>query len=265
MRTPSIVLIAAVVCVASGATTRAFAAQEPERAQSAVIAVEDADQAKPPQGGTTQKPPAQTAKPKPKPTPKLPVGFRFFGAVDSMFMAASETFEAQGGSSMVLGFGAAGEVLNIWRKLFLRVGYSTGSVEGTRGFVVDGDFVSNGIPLKLGVQNFELGVGWRNYLKKHPGIAWYIAGGLNIGTNSQESPDADSGENDSKSGNGFVGTMGFEFALQKKVKNPLFVGFEGAYRSVGGVLGESGGSEGFNESNLGGFSIRGLVGMRFKK
>jgi hypothetical protein len=59
--------------------------------------------------------------------------------------------------------------------------------------------------------------------------------------------------------------VGFEFALQKKVKNPLFVGVEGAFRSVGGVLGESGGSDGFSESNLGGFSIRGLVGMRFKK
>jgi hypothetical protein len=264
MRTPLIVFVAAIVCVASGAPTRAFAGPQQAPAQAGATSSADADQAKPPQGGSTQKPPAQTSKPKPK-TPKLPAGFRFFGAVDSMFMAASETFEAQGGSSMVLGYGAGGEVLNIWQKLFLRVGYSTGSVEGTRGFVIDGDFVSNGIPLKLGVQNFELGAGWRSYLKKHPWIAWYVAGGLNIGTNSQESPDADSGANDSKSGNGFVGTVGFEFALQKKVKNPLFVGFEGAYRSVGGVLGESGGSEGFGESNLGGFAIRGLVGIRFKK
>jgi hypothetical protein len=184
MRTPLIVLVAAVVCVAPVAATRAFAGQEQAPAQAAVISF-------------AQKPPAQTTKPKPK-TPKLPVGFRFFGAVESMSMAASSTFEAQGGSSMVLGFGAGAEVLNIWQKLFLRVGYSTGSVEGTRGFVINGDFVSNGIPLKLGVQNFELGAGWRSYLKKHPSIAWYIAGGLNIGTNSQESPDPEPGDNDSK-------------------------------------------------------------------
>ncbi len=264
MRTPLIVLVAAVVCVAPGAATRAFAGQEQAPVQAAVISSADTDQAKPPQGGSTQKPPAQTTKPKPK-TPKLPVGFRFFGAVESMSMAASSTFEAQGGSSMVLGYGAGAEVLNIWQKLFLRVGYSTSSVEGTRGFVIEGDFVSNGVPLKLGVQNLELGVGWRSYFKKHPSIAWYIAGGLNIGTNSQESPDPEPGDNDSKSGNGFAGTVGFEFALQKKVKNPLFVGLEGAFRSVGGVLGESGGSDGFGESDLGGFSIRGLVGMRFKK
>ena len=241
-----IILIAAVVCVVPGGATSAYA------------------QAKPPQGGTTQKPPAQTTKPKPK-TPKLPVGFRFFGSFESMSMAASDTFEAQGGSSMVIGYGFGAEVLNIWQKLVLRAHYSTGSVEGTRGFVIDGDFVSNGIPLKLGVQNFEVGAGWRSYLKKQPWIAWYVAGGLNIGKNSQESPDPDAGDNDSKSGNGFAGTFGMEFALQKKAKNPLFVGFEGAFRSVGGVLGESGGSEGFGESDLGGFSIRGLVGLRFKK
>jgi hypothetical protein len=264
MRTPLIVLIAAVVCVAPGAATRAFAGQDQPLAQAAVVFPANADQAKPPQGGSTQKPPAQTTKPKPK-TPKPPVGFRFFGAVESMSMAASSTFEAQGGSSMVLGYGAGVEVLNIWQRLFLRVGYSTGSVDGTRGFVIDGDFVSNGIPLKLVVQNFELGAGWRSYFKKHQWIAWYLAGGLNIGTSSQESPDPESGDNDSKSGNGFVGTVGLEFALQKKAKNPLVIGFEGAYRSVAGVLGESGGSGGFGESDLGGFSIRGLIGMRFKK
>jgi len=242
MRTPLIVLVAAVVCVASGAATPALAGQ----------------------GGSTQKPPAQTAKPKPK-TPKLPVGFRFFGAVESMSMTASDTFEAQNGSPILLGYGAGAEVLNIWKKIFLRVGYSTASVDGTRGFVIDNEFVSNGIPLKLGVQNFELGVGWRSYIKKHQWIAWYFSGGLNMATNSQESPDPDPGDNDSVSGNGFVGTVGFEFALQKKAKNPLFVGFEGAYRSVGGVLGESGISQGFGETDLGGFSIRGLVGMRFRK
>jgi hypothetical protein len=249
MRIPLIVLIAVVVCVAPGATPAALAGQD-----------QAIDQAKPPQGGSTQKPPAQTTKPKPR-TPKLPIGFRFFGTFESMAMAASDTFEAQGGSSMVIAYGAGGEALNIWRKLFLR----TGSVEGTRGFVIDGDFVSNGVPLELGVKNFEIGAGWRNYLRKHPRAAWYVAGGLNIGTNSQESPDADSGDNDSKSGTGFVGLGGFEFALQKTSKNPLVVGVEGAYRSVGGVLGESGGSEGFGESNLGGFSIRGLVGIRIKR
>ena len=206
MPTRLILLIAAVVCVAPGAATNALA------------------QAKPPQTGGTQKP-AQTAKPK---TPKLPMGFRFYGTFELMSMAASETFEAQGGSSMVPAYGFGAEVLNVWQKLFLRVGYSTGSAEGTRGFVIDGDFVSNGIPLELTVKNFEIGAGWRSYLKKQPWIAWYVAGGLNMASNRQESPDPEPGDNSSKSGNGFVGTVGMEFALQKKAKNPLFVGVEGA-------------------------------------
>ena len=267
MATRLIVLIAAVVCAAPVAAARAFAApaqsQVEARTNVVLSSAADESQARPPQGGSTQKPPAQTTKPKPK-TPKLPVGFRFFGSFESMSMAASDTFEAQGGSSMVVAYGAGAEVLNLWRKFFLRVAYSTGSIEGTRGFVIDGDFVSNGIPLKLGVQNFEIGGGWRGYLKPS-WLAWYVAGGFNIGKNSQESPDPEPNDNDSRSGNGFAGTFGLEFALQKKAKNPLFVGVEGTLRSVGGVLGESGGSEGFGENDLGGFSIRGLVGLRFKK
>ena len=239
MRIPLIVLIAAVVCVAPGAATPAWA-----------------------QGGSTQKPPAQTTKP--KPTPKLPIGFRFFGAFDGMAMAATDTFEAHTGSPIVPGYGVGGEVLNIWKRIFVRVGYSTGSVDGTRGFVIDGDFVSNGVPLKLGVQNTELSVGWRSYLKGSA-VAWYVAGGLNMGTNSQETPDADSADNNSKSANGFVGTMGLEFAVPPKAKYPVVFGIEAAYRSVGGVLGETGTSEAFGESDFGGFAIRGLVGIRFKK
>jgi hypothetical protein len=262
MRTRLIVILIVTSVLAAGpASTRAFAGQQ----QPGTDLAPQPAQAKPAQGAGTQKPAPQTAKPKPKPTPKLPIGLRVFGVVESEAMAASSTFEAQGGSSWVLGYGGGGEVLNIWQKVFLRAGYSTGSVEGTRGFVIDNEFVSNGIPLKLGVKNFEVAAGWRSYLKKHPRTAWYFAAGLNQATNSQESPDPDSGDNDSKSGTGFVALLGLDFALQGKAKSPLFVGVEGSYRSVGGVLGESGGSEGFNENDLGGYSIRALFGIRFRR
>ncbi len=257
MRTRPIILIVISVLAAGPAATRAFAGQQP------IEPTAQADQAKPGQG--KEKPAPQTTKPKPKPTPKPPIGLRLFGAVEWQQMAATSTFEAQGGSSSVVGYGGGGEVLNIFSKIFLRVGYTTGSVEGTRGFVVDGDFISNGIPLKLGVKNLEVAAGWRSYPKKHPRIGWYVAAGLDQATNSQESPDPDSGDNDSKSGTGFVALVGFDYALMGKAKNPLFVGVEGAFRSVGGVLGESGGSEGFNENDLGGYSVRALFGIRFKR
>lgn len=258
MRTRFIVILIVVSVLAAGpAAAGVFAGQQP------VDLSVQAGQAKPGQGAGTQKPAPQTTKP--KPTPKPPIGLRLFGAVEWQQMAATSTFEAQGGSSSVVGYGGGGEVLNIFSRIFLRVGYTTGSVEGTRGFVVDGDFISNGIPLKLGVKNLEVAAGWRTFPKKHPRIGWYVAAGLDQATNSQESPDPDSGDNDSKSGTGFVALVGFDYALMGKARNPLFVGIEGAFRSVGGVLGESGGSEGFSENDLGGYSIRGLFGIRFRK
>jgi hypothetical protein len=258
MRTRLIVILIVTSVIAVGsAATRAFAGQQP------VDLALQAGQARP--GQDTQKPEPQAKKPKPKKAPKPPIGLRLFGAVEWQQMAATSTFEAQTGSAAVVGYGGGGEVLNILSKIFLRVDYTSGSVDGTRGFVVDGDFISNGIPLKLGVKNLEVAAGWRSYPKKHPRIGWYVAAGLDQATNSQESPDPDAGDNDSKSGTGFVALVGFDFALQKKSKNPLFVGVEGAFRSIGGVLGESGVSEGFNESDLGGYSVRALFGIRFKR
>lgn len=212
------------------------------------------------QGTGTQKPAPQTTKPKPR-APKLPVGLRVFVAGDSTSMSASSTFEGHTGSSRMTGFGAGFEVLNLWRQVFLRTGFSTSSADGTRGFVVDGRFVSTGVPLEVGVRHFELAAGWRSYLKKHPRAAWYVSAGLNVGTFEQESPGAEAGENDSQSGSGAVVLAGFEFT----VRRPIVAGLEVGYRSVGGVLGESGTSQGFGEDDLGGFAVRGLVGIRFRR
>lgn len=233
------------------------------------------DQTKPPQG-SPQKPAPQTTKPKPTPTPKLPIAFRAFGAFEATQMTAKQTFESFGGSSMVPGFAVGGDVMNLLKKVFVRVGVSKGSVDGTRGFVDDNDqFISNGIPLKLGITNVELAVGWRAYLNQR--VAWYAAVGANRASNSQESPDGEAGDNDTVTGRGYVALFGFEFGFKKPpvqkpgapaprpIKRQLFAGFEVAYRSVPGILGESGGSEDFQEDNLGGVAARVMFGMRFKK
>ena len=216
------------------------------------------DQTKPP-----QKPaPAQTTKPKPKPVPKLPLGFRAFGAFETTSMAASSTFEAMTGSASVIGFGGGGEILNIWRKVFLRVGFSKGSTDGTRGFVTSEGFISSGVPVEIGVRNVEISAGWRTYLRKQQKIALYFGGGLLLGTISQESEFAAPGENSSETGKGFVFTGGLEYALTKII----VAGVEGQYRSVGGVLGTEGSvSGGFSDDNAGGAAIRALIGVRFRR
>jgi hypothetical protein len=227
---------------------------------SAFAASHDIDQAKPGQG--TQKPAAQATKP--KPAPKLPLGFRAFADVDMTKMAASSTFNAVTGSSTMLGFGAGAELLNVWKRLFLRGGFQTGSTDGFRGFLTPEGFVSTGIPIDISVTNVELMAGWRSYLKKHPKGAWYVAGGLVTGSFSQTSPDADSTEDDSASHPGFGILGGFEWVVRDK-KNKIVAGFEAEYKTIGGVLGVGGISKAFNEDDLGGFTIRGLIGIRIRK
>jgi|SRR6185503_10548312 len=268
MRTRVSIFLSAVVLSAVLATpTRAMAGQLV--APVGVVAADD--HAKPPQAPGTQKPAPQTTKPKPAPTPKLPIGVRVFGAYETTVMKASQTFKAATGSSSMPGFAVGADILNLWKKVFLRIGMSKASADGTRGFVDETDhFVSTGVPIEIGLRNIELAVGWRNYMKKHPRMALYAAAGMTSASFSQESPDPDAGDNSTASGTGFVGLAGLEFGLKKETparpaKRQFVLGIEAQFRSITGVLGESGISKDFGEDNLGGFAVRALFGIRFKK
>ena len=211
----------------------------------------------------TQKPVPQTSKPKPKPTPKLPIGFHGFVSYDTTSMAASSTFKGVTGSRSVAGIGGGAEILNVWRKVFIRFGMANSSVDGTRGFVVDGEFVSTGVPLTIGVRYVELAAGWRTYPGRQAKLALYGGGGLLMGRIRQESSFALTGENDSASANGYVVLAGVEYALVKF----FVVGVEGQYRSVkGGLLGgENTISGDFGEDDAGGAAIRALIGFRLRR
>jgi hypothetical protein len=54
---------------------------------------------------------------------------------------------------------------------------------------------------------------------------------------------------------------GVEFALAKW----LTAGIEGQYRAVPDALGEFAVSKAYGESDLGGFAVRAMIGVRFKK
>ncbi len=269
MRTPlSIVFVSAAFSAAVALPSSAAAGRAQATQSGADLVI---DQAKPPQAPGTQKPAPQTTKPKPPPTPKLPIGLRAFGGYESTRMSASKSFTAHTGSPTVPGFAVGADILNLWRRVFVRVGMSKGSTDGTRGFVDEIDrFVSNGVPLKIAVTNVELGVGWRTYMKKRPRIGLYAGVGMTKTSHSQESPDPQPGDNDSVGGTGFLGLFGFEYALRKEAparpaKRQFVAGVEAQIRSAAGVLGESGSSLAFDEDNAGGFAIRALFGIRFRR
>ena len=64
--------------------------------------------------------------------------------------------------------GGGGEVLNLWKGLFARVGVSSMSETGTRVAVVDDEIFDLDIPLDVKMRTIEFGGGWRYVRRARP-------------------------------------------------------------------------------------------------
>lgn len=181
---------------------------------------------------------------------------------DTELMTASQSFKAITGSSAMFGYGGGAEILNVWRNIFVRGAFVTSSKSGERAFVVNGDVFPTGFDVTLGLSTIELGGGWREYMKKHPNIAMYAGGGVLFVSYSENSPFAiNESENFKDKFTGYAAQGGLEFQLSKMFTAAV----EGQYRIVPSALGQSGVSKAYNETDLGGFVIRGMIGIRIKK
>lgn len=219
--------------------------------------VQSAPAQSPPQK-PTQKPP-QTVKPK---TGKLPIGLRAMGTVQLSAMESSDTFNALVGSSNLPGFGGVADVLNLVSRVFVRFGVSQDSKDGSRVLVLDdGTVHSTGVPLTLSVRTVELAAGWRQYPRRHQQFAWYIGGGIAFSELISDSPFPQAGDNDSDSGSGALVFAGFD----RRIWKALVGGIEVQYRSIQDAIGSGGVSEAFDETSLGGVTVRGMIGLRFRR
>ena len=219
------------------------------------------DQTAPPQKPTPQKPAPPKPAPKPR-EPKLPLGLHAFFVIENESMHASSTFKAVTGSSSFFGLGGGGEVLNVWRKAFARFGFTSASKDGTRPIIVDGTVLDTGNPTRLGLRTIELSGGWRRYLKKHPRFAWYGGGGI-LFTRFVQTGDFAAGEEirpDVFTGYSLFG------GVDALIRNRVVAGVEAQFRSASDAIGAAGTVSGaYNETSLGGFAIRGLIGIRLRK
>ena len=215
------------------------------------------------QGQTRPRPAAPTAAQKPA-APKVPIGVRAAFVVDSTAMHASQTYQALTGSSRFTGFGGEVDVLNLWRKMYVRAGFSSASRNGERAFLLLGeDPISTGVPITISTKLIEVSAGIRREFHKHPKYEVYGGGGLLFTRYSEKNSFAEPADNVSEAFRGFVGHAGLEYSLTKNRK--WVAGFEGQFRSVANALGKTGLSKSFNESNLGGVTVRGLVGYRLRR
>ena len=223
---------------------------------------------------------AQPAAPKPK---YSMVAVRAAFVVDFESMSAKNTFHAVTGSSHVSAIGGTADIV-FFGHLFARTLVDHASLTGVRGEFVGSSFVPNGIHESISMTPVEFGAGWRfapGAPKRAPApqpgrpstaarppapskprsITPYLGGGL-LGLHYSEISAVLDTENTRTT---FRGVMVFG-GLDLKLGQRFTAGVEAEYRSIANALtGASSAGADAGESNLGGFVIRGLVGLRFGK
>jgi hypothetical protein len=173
-------------------------------------------------------------------------------------MTAADSFSATLDSSSLTGFGGGVDVTRLWKGLFVRGAVSRLSGDGERVVVVGGEAIPLGVGLEVQMTPIEIGGGWRITLGPSRRAEVYGGAGLLRLRYQETSEGADSGEDLDESFNGTLVFGGVDFNLS----NGFMAGFEAQFRSVPDAIGEGGVSREFEETNLGGFAIRFVVGFR---
>ena len=193
-----------------------------------------------------------------RPPPRVPFDFRGYLHFDEVFMSASQSFDAVVGTSSLTAGGVGVDVLNLWRGVFARAGLARMGGHGSRVFVAGGDVVPLNVPVAVSLRTFELGAGWRYAHPRYPNYVFYGGADLLHVGYREKSKLADETDvtTDGFWGNALFG--GVEIRIWKRI----VAGGEVQFRSVPNALGEGGVSALYQETNLGGFAIRGLIGVR---
>ncbi len=188
------------------------------------------------------------------------IGFRGYFIFEHENMSASQSFDAVLGGSGLNLFGFGVDVTNLWRQVFARVTFTHVSRDGSRAFVDDsGNVFPLDIPITVTMTPFEIGGGWRLAPMGASGrITPYAGGGLVFLSYKEASSFAGSGDDVSESFHGFSVFGGVDVAVTPLVT----AGADVEFRSIANAIGEAGVSAAFDETNLGGFVIRFMVGIR---
>lgn len=175
------------------------------------------------------------------------VGGKLYGTFGSTAFAAHDTFEAVAGSATHTNFGIGMIATNLWRDLFVDVGWSQTKMDGQRVFVDDGTVYKLGIPLDIIVRPLDTAAGWRLTFGR---FSPYGGGGVTAMWYRETSAFAESQDNVRETKFGPLALGGVDVMIVRSV----FVGAEVRYRAVKGILGHGGASQAFGEDQAGGFS-----------
>lgn len=187
--------------------------------------------------------------------------------LDNFSSSAPDTFTALLGSALFSGLTAGADVYGgvLPFGLFARVGFAQFSADGERVFIVNGESFGTGIPLTVTMTPIQLGGGVRFRLGQpttggNRSIASrltpYGGAGVVFLTYRETSEFADDGDNDAVKFRGFSAFGGVDVSLSSL----LSAGVEAEFRQISG-FGTGGVSESFGEDQLGGMSIKFLIGI----
>jgi hypothetical protein len=176
-------------------------------------------------------------------------GYAMFGNIN---FTAAESFDAILGAPSGPIFGGGARVALPWGGLFVDIGAWRFHAGGERAFVFQNEVIGLGIPVDVTVTPLEISAGWRFRVRKLPKLIPYIAGGLTSMRYQETSDFSTPAEDVDESFGGYHLLGGAEY----KITRWLGVAGEASWTAVPDAIGESGVSEAFNETDLGGTTLR---------
>jgi len=178
------------------------------------------------------------------------LGLRGYGSVGTTLFTASDSFNAVLGTDRLTTYGGGIEVTE--GSALLGFGAWRASKDGQRVFVgPDGDVFPLGIPLEATLTGIEVTGAWR-FRRVSSRFIPYAGGGYTSLQYKEASSTDDDEEDFDDRFHGFHILGGVDVRL----RSWLGVAGEVVWTSVPDAIGESGASQAFDETNLGGTSIR---------
>ena len=196
------------------------------------------------------KPRARTASQPPRQARGVDIGG--YAMAGNITFTAAESFDAILGTASGPIFGGGVRVGLPWGGLFVDVGAWRYRDTGERAFIFNDEVIPLGIPVEVTVTPIELSAGWRFRFRRAPKFIPYAAGGytsLNYRETSEFSTPAEDVDETFK---GYHLLGGAEYKITRWVG----VAGEASWSTVPDAIGESGVSDAFNESDLGGRTFR---------
>ena len=195
------------------------------------------------------------AKPRPRTPPPPPPqsveihGYAMFGRIN---FTAADSFDVILGEPSGTIYGGGARLGLPFGGLFVDVGAWRFHGEGERVFAFQGQTFPLGIPMEITVTPLEVSAGWQFRLRQQPKLRPYVAGGFTSYGYTETSEFATDTENVDERFSGYHLGGGVEYRITRW----LGLGGEFIWTTVPDAIGESGVSAAFDETDLGGTSLR---------